>query len=324
MTAFEVTCSRCNIKCSESKKCERFDCELPEYYNAYAKVFKVAPAKYYCSLTGGINAGKTLYLITLIDSFLRPSKELKLFYQKNKISKIEIIDPVSSGLLNKLIKQCNDGKLQFTVYNSSLEFFNLIARLTNGEIFEIVLFNSSGEKIEEHYIRHDTRTDAHELQGSSVIHLLDPREDSGLNDILRAPKADDDCSNMEITEYIYEVLKNVNKGVKIVNQPLAVCISKFDLLLPLIPLDLPEDPFTEVHHGDFFKKIDGTSKRLSTFLANNSRTVDPISLHKQFGKHKYFAIAPFGSDAMPAYWKKRNPKGIYAPFFWILKQLGII
>lgn len=306
----------------ESKPCERFDCELPEYYDAYAKVFKVAPPKYYCSLSGGINSGKTLFLTTLADSLLRPNKEIKYFYAKNKISKIEILDPVSFRLLKNLIGQCEMGELQFT---KTLSFFNLIVRLTTGGIYEIVLFNSSGEKIEDEYNKQNIITDAHELKGSSIIHLVDPREDSSLNKLLKAPKANNQCSNMNIAEYIYAVLQYVNKGVQVVNQPLAVCISKFDLLLPLIPFEILEDPFTEVHQTDiFFKKIEISSKSLSVFLQKNSNTVDPVSLKKQFGNHKYFAIAPFGSDAMPAYWKDRTPMGIHAPFFWILKELRII
>ncbi|NUQ23985.1 MAG: AAA family ATPase [Saprospiraceae bacterium] len=321
---FAVICSRCNKYCIIPVLCERFDCELPEYYDAYAKVFKVAPTKYYCSLSGGINSGKTVFLLTLIDSLLHPSKELKSFYQKNKISNIGIIDPVSIKLLKSLIAESSLGQLQITKLNTPLEFFNLIIRLTNGIILEIVLFNSSGEKIEDEYNKQNIITAAHELKGSSVIHLVDPREDSSLNKLLMVPKAYDECSNKEITEYIYEVLRYVNRGVTIANQPLAICISKFDLLLPLIPLVLTDDPFIEVQQVDFFKKIDATSKSLSTFLANNRSTVDPISLQKQFKKHKYFAIAPFGSDAMPAYWKDRASKGIHAPFFWVLKELRII
>lgn len=321
---FQVICSRCNKKCSESKKCERFDCELPEYFDMYQKIFpRGVPAKYYCSLTGGINSGKTYYLISLVHNLIQPDRDLKMLFAKYKINKVEVIDPISKRLYDDLLYECKMGQLKFTDIRT-LGFFNLILHLNNNQIYELVLFNSSGEKIEDEYNARNVRTESHELKGSATMHFLDPREDSQLNEILKKPK-DQACSDYDIAEHVFNVLQHVNNGVKLVNNPIAICISKFDLLFSHIPFELPENPFVEApQFATFFKDIDEVSKSLSAFLKTYSRTVDPADLRSKFNSHRYFALAPFGSDASPAYWKDRKPRGIYAPFFWILKELKIL
>jgi hypothetical protein len=280
------------------------------------------PAKYYCSLTGGINASKTYYLITLINALLNPDSDTETLFRRYGIEEIEIIDPVSWNLYKDLLYQCKMLHLEFTDQFRPLGFFNLIMRFEN-KVYEIVLFNSSGEKIEDEYLLRKFKTDSHEMKGAATLCFVDPREDTKLNKILEFPKIDT-CTNYEFANHVYKVMQVVNGRVKIVNNPLAVCISKFDLLLHRVPYQVPEHPFVEAHSRDFFGDIQSTSEKLKTFLHDCSQTVRPEDLEKKFSCLNYFAIAPFGSDMKPADWDKRSPKGILAPFFWVLKERKII
>lgn len=80
------------------------------------------------------------------------------------------------------------------------------------------------------------------IKGSAIIFVVDPREDSKLNSMLKNPKDPKygACKDYNISEYIHSVLQVVNRGVAIVNNPTGVCVSKFDLLTHKIPYDLPD------------------------------------------------------------------------------------
>jgi hypothetical protein len=195
--------------------------------------------------------------------------------------------------------------------------------MEDDRIYEVVLFNTSGEKMENEYEAQRFKTDSFEMKGAATIYLVDPREDTKLNKILDFPK-DKACRNQDIGNHIYRVMQIVNEHVKIIRNPLAVCISKFDLLEHRIPLQLPMHPYIEAHNRKFFEDIGGISDKLKFFLLTSSQTVHPEKLEQRFTNINYFALAPFGSDNRPAYWEQRTPHGVLAPFFWVLKKRDII
>lgn len=316
-------CSRCDRHFAAPVKCERDDCEHPDYHQVMFERFGLKfPPKRHFSLIGTVNSGKTFYLLTLLDALLH-DKETRRWMKRLGIVDVEMIDPVSINLYADLVHVCKQGKLGFTNKSTPLGFFNLILTLSNEKIHEVVLFNSSGEKIEDEFESGRVRTNSHEMKGSVILYFVDPREDTKLNKILNFPKQPVPPKNFDLIQHTYKVMQFVN-NVKLLSSPLAICISKFDLLLHRIPHEVPLHPFVEAHNHDFYGDIDKISERLSHFLDTQSQTVEPVEINEKFKKKKYFAIAPFGKDTENAFWDQRDPKGILAPFFWALKELEII
>jgi len=322
-----LICSRCNSTRIKLVKCERDECDFEDYRDAIVNHFQAGPPpKYFCTLTGGVNAGKTYYLISLLHSLME-DKGTKRLLRKYGIAKIFMIDPISKRTFRKLKNECERGMLALTDPDpKTLSFFNVFISLTNGSVAEIVLFNTSGEKIEDYFLDNDARIKAHELQGAATLHFVDPREDTMLNNILENPKdaSYGPCKDYKIVDFLHKVLQIMNRGTTIVNNPVAVCISKFDLLLSRIPFDIPENPFIELHSKNLFKDIDVNSRNLYQFLYEKSETIQPEELEDSFNNIRYFAVAPYGSDHTPALWNKRTPYGVEAPFIWLLKELEIL
>ena len=246
--------------------------------------------------------------------------------KKIGIDDVTVIDPNSWYYFNMKMSQAKAGRLAITLPDEPLEFINLILYLSTGKIFEITIFNTSGEKIEDEFLNDNYRTEAHEIKGAGSLHFVDPREDTQLNNLLENQKDNSygPCNDYEIIDYIHRVMQFVNSGIKTVNNPTAICVSKFDLLMHRIPYDLPENPFVNIEEKLFIRKINSVSEELSKFLSQNSTTINPKELSSQFKNIRYFAVAPHGSDKYPTFWKDRNPKGILAPFLWILKELKIL
>lgn len=320
-----IICSRCNqyiqtpIECKygHGQRCEQYLQVMWERFRDNI------PPKYYCSLIGGRNSGKTHYLLALLDILLKPDRATKTLLNKSGIDTIDVIDPLSLELHKELLIFCKDGRLGGTLLRTPLGFFNLLITLEDGRTYELVLFNTSGEKIEIEFESRKFSTEAHEMQGAATLFFVDPREDTTLNKMLESPKAGR-CLDYDFATHMHKVMQFLNGGVKIVNNPLAVCITKFDLLLHRIRIDLPEHPFVEPHSQNFFRDIERVSRQLKPFLQRHSRTVQPDEIKEQFKAIDYFAVAPFGSDMDPAYWHNREPRGILAPFLWLLNELKII
>jgi hypothetical protein len=190
----------------------------------------------------------------------------------------------------------------------------------------LVLYNTYGEKIEDEHLYDSTRTKAHELIGTATLHFIDPREDSILNSMLENPKNTSvfgPCKDYDIVSYIKKVMQYVNRGVSTINNPIGVCISKFDLLKHLMPYNIPENHFVDFSQ-DIFYDIELISRELHQFLTTNSKTINPQVLEKKYRAIKYFPVASFGNDTHPPVWERREPQGVLTPFLWILKELKIL
>jgi len=272
---------------------------------------------------GGINSGKTYYLLCLVHILLGNDPDVQVLKRRYGIADVRIVDPTSQDLYDQLIRQASRGDLPYTDSEKPLGFFSLILTMDDDRVFEFVLFNTSGEKLENEYEAQKFKTDSHEMKGAATVYLVDPREDSLLNRALEYPK-DAPCRNQDIGNHIYRIMQIVNGHIKIIRNPLAVCISKFDLLEHRIPLEVPFNPYIEAHNRRFFEEIQTVSDKLNSFLQTKSETVNPGQLEERFRNVNYFALAPFGSDERPAYWDQRKPQGILAPFFWVLKKRDII
>lgn len=317
-----IRCNRCNKPQHTPAKCDMIDCANPGYFDVMKTRFPNGmPAKCYCTVVGGINAGKTYYLMCLVEELRNPGPDTEILLSKLGIASLEMIDPDSQNLYYDLIETSRQGG-RIGTFKGPVGSFSLIITLEQGKSYEIVLFNSSGEKNEEEVIKRKYKTDAHEMKGTVSLCFIDPREDSGLNNILDNPKQSGSV-NFDFADHFHKVMQQENRNVQIVNTPLAICISKFDLLMHRIPYELPLAPFIEATNKKFFKDIKNTSEQLKAFLQNRSKTVKPNSLDNKFKNVSYFAIAPFGSDEQP-YWDNRDPKGILAPFFWVLKAQNIL
>ncbi|TVL99008.1 MAG: hypothetical protein CV087_19695 [Candidatus Brocadia sp. WS118] len=237
-----------------------------------------------------------------------------------------MIDPVSEEYFKRFTEQAKHGRLTLTLSEEPLSYFSLFVFDFKGKPAELVFFNTSGEKIEDEFLGRNIRSKSHELKGAAILHFVDPREDSKLNSLLHNPKSLDygACKDYDIVEFMHKLMQFNNRGPTVINNPLAVCISKFDLLMHRIPYDIPEGLFSNALAADYFGDIKAKSKSLSGFLDTYSTTVNPSDLQNKYKKLEYFAIAPFGHDDYPAMWEKRSPKGILDPFLWILKELEII
>jgi hypothetical protein len=326
-----IICSRCNRLRKELIGCNdnQYGCDFEKYRDAIIRRFHNGPPqKIFITLTGGVNSGKTYYLLVLIDLMLNDDPT-KLHLKKFGIDDVFLADPITKETFNGFLNECIAGKLMLTVPNK-LTFFNVFIRLYNGRIYELVLFNTSGEKIEDIFLADDEYTSAHELKGAAVLHFVDPREDSNLNSILKNPKDPSFgvCKDYNISDFTHSILQVVNRGKRIVDNPVAICISKFDLLMHKIPYELPENPYIDLLYdlsgNSFFSEIDQKSISLSQFLSNKSSTIKPSRLQSKYSVLNYFALAPFGSDKYPAYWQDKTPKGILAPFLWIINELKIL
>lgn len=321
-----IVCPKCNRVRYALVKCDEGDCNFESYRDAIIDHFPSGPpAKYYCTLTGGVNAGKTFYLVSLIDALIH-DKSTRNHLRRYGIERVFMVDPISKRNYRNLMNQCRMGKLALTLPTSELGFFSLFITTTSGSTVELVLFNTSGEKIEDVFLDGDHRTNAFELKGAAALHFVDPREDTRINNIIENPKdaSYGPCKDYNIVDFLHRVLQVVNRGVSRVNNPVAVCISKFDLLFSLIPYRIPEYPFTELTSSNLFDEIASNSKSLSNFLEDHSTTIQPSELEEIFNALEYFAVAQYGKDTVPAFWEQRQPKGVIAPFLWILKELHIL
>ena len=320
-----LICNRCNTLRLEHTKCIRTSCDFESYRNAVWEYFgrRFVYPRYPLTLTGASNAGKTVYLITLINQLLT-NKIVKAKLLEYGIKDIKMIDPISLEEYKRIRQAFSKGKLEFTKQDEPLSFFSLFFFPVTGKIFEVVLYNNSGEKIQEksEFNTIDLVKD-HELLGSATLHFIDPREDSLLNKKLIKPKDISKfglCHDYDIVSAINDSMQRINRGVKLVNNPIGICISKFDLLNHLIPSELPE------YHNfdaspDIFNDIDALSKELYQFLVYNSATINPDELQDRYENIRYFPVAPTGNDRMPATSENNMPRGVLAPFLWVLKEL---
>ena len=319
-----LICSRCNKILFTTAQCQIYGCEHPEYHKAMSERFKWGlPAKYYCSLMGVRDTGKTQYLLSLVNILLNQDKATSFLLTKLGIDNIEMIDPISVQLFSELKFLSTQGRITSTDPSSPLGYFNIILTMNSGRSYEIVLFNTPGEKIEDKLILNKIFTDFHEMQGAATLYFVDPLQDSKLTQKLNFPLAVH-REDVELSTHIYKVLQKANKGIKIVYNPLAICISKFDLLLHRIPFEIQEHPFVEVNSKNYFKDIKKASQNLESFLSDNSQNVNPDSIRESFNRVSYFAIAPVGNNEPKPRWSDKTPKGILAPFLWVLKELHII
>lgn len=325
-----IVCSRCNRLRTELIGCKEIDdCNFESYRNDIIRRFHNGPPqKIFFTLTGGVNAGKTFYLLVLIDMILN-DEGTKIHLKRLGIKDVFLVDSITKETYKRLLNESNAGMLKLTE-PKDFTFFNVFLSLYNGKIYELVLFNTSGEKIEDIFLKDDEHTDAHELQGAAILHFVDPREDSLLNSILKNPKDPTygACKDYKISEFIHSVFQVTNRGKRIIDNPIAICISKFDLLMHKIPYDLPENPYVDfqddMRTDIYFNEVSEKSVALAEFLSANSSTIKPSMLIDKYSALRYFALAPFGSDKYPAYWQEKISRGVLAPFLWAIKQLKII
>lgn len=320
-----IRCSRCNRK--RESKCKNYlGCDFDIYRAAIIRQFPVRPpTKYYCTISGAANAGKTYYLVTLLFFLMKDMTVKKILY-KYGIKDIIFADPISKKYHNDLLNDCKDGGLKLTSPAEPLKFFNLIIfRDGSKDPIELVLFNSSGERFEDPTISGDLTKKEHDLCGAAILHFVDPREDSKLHDILLKPKIIQ-CKNLDIIDFLYRLVQINNYGIQYIEMPLGICVSKFDLLSHKIPNPLPEDIYVSILSRKLFKDIDYSSRILKEFLSLHSTTIEPDILSRRYypEKLRYFGVAAFGNDQTPARWENRTPKGVLAPFLWMLRELQII
>ena len=323
-----IRCSRCDSNRIDLTKCKKPDCDFETYRDAITRQFPVRPPiKYYCTISGAANAGKTFYLITLIHLLIEEPKTKK-YLRRYGIKSISFADPISSGYYKSFLNDSRNGQLQLTLPTQPLSFFNLIIHRTNHKQppIELVLFNTAGETFEDRTYNNDLRAMDHDLRGIAMLHFVDPRDDSSLNDLLLKPKGEThQCKDLDIIDYLYRLHQSSKHGVQYLNFPLGICVSKFDLLNHTIPQYLPEDIYVSISSLSLFHDINKSSKELQAFLDKNSKTIDPYLLIERHTQERlrYFSVSSFGSDDTPI-WSNRKPKGVLAPFIWMLKELRII
>lgn len=318
----KIRCSRCNnLEFSAKTVCpNEEECPAKSLYQKLKDGHSLPHL--YIGLAGGKTAGKTYYLLSLIQNLIYPENELEKFLIRKKL-RVQFAHDKSEESFRKLYDVSVVKQLLGTqqIGDRMVDSFDLffISGTGSKEKYTIIsLFNSSGETYEasenEIHNRHEVR------EVNSFLYFIDPIHDSGFGDYFKQYTGS--AKNKDIISRLKQILKlqEDNRTYEKLRIPIAVNISKFDLLETKIALQKPYINIAEMSSSI----IEQNSKQFREILQQNSKTVRPDNVDRMFSNVKYFAIAPIGHDSIKNEPSNLSPKGIYAPFFWLLNEFRII
>lgn len=325
------TCTVCNDSFDSlpTKLCGKngVKCDIIERYKIAQQGRRSYP-QFYCGLAGAKEAGKTYFLLSLLSNLLDPPHELENLLNELQLS-FEFHSNSSKEEFAKLVSNATKSPLGGTIVPSELtaQPFDLLIhknKKSAKQNYILTIFNSSGELYDK---PSETKISLrHEVKDANVmLTFIDPIHDKGFSDLLNENDIAKNPYDINSIKILYEVLKKNSEKVSV---PMAVCLSKFDLLhhhqgLPIHQPYITLGDIQQVLLEGEFEVMESTSNQLKNLLQKYSSTTKPNEIDRKFNNTKYFAVAPIGHNEINTA-KKLEPKGIYAPFFWVLQQLRII
>jgi hypothetical protein len=304
-----VRCSQCNTWFDNPPaKCKKNidGCQITIQFEEEQQRYRNLP-HLYCGVSGGYASGKTYFILSLISNLTKPKQELKTLLESLNIR----IDFAHRGIKTRfqmLEGRSRKGKLEGTIKGAQLSTEPYDLLITKGEQQTLLsLFNSSGEIYERPEIEDEPKTPLrHEVAAiNAMLYFIDPLQDSGLNRLLGNPSISP--RDLDVLQTIYDVL-NKNRNVTKISIPLAVNISKFDLLHQVNGISI-QQPYVNLR--DLLYEIDRGDSTLNNSVSMQIKNLLSTSVTSKPDDKIGTAL-------------EIAPKGIYAPFFWILRQLNII
>ena len=325
-----LRCNRCGKLNRQATTCDESACRYDEYYKTYNSFFRgsrVGPIQYRIALSGGPDAGKTYYLLSLLSKLLTPSSAVRELLSMLGIKSFDIVDPVSLEYYKDLELDCEQDGLEATLPTEAKVADCISVVITffqpNKRPCELIFYDTSGEVYKTEIVGKRRYEDFIEVTGMGTLYFVDPLEDSMLNGLLDSPKTWE-CLDLDIVTHLHRIQQIQNNGRAFAEAPVAICVSKFDLLEHFIPSELPAYIYSSDHSFDK-KQINSASKALETFLdQKKSKTIDVKNIKSSFSNYSFFATAPTGIDIPHPRMNDLNPKGIVNPLLWMLLQLRII
>lgn len=290
------------------------------------------------AVVGNFNSGKSHYIAQLIQhlqqglvvgpsnyaSFVTMTEEVEKKYTTDyfePLQKNQKIDNTPRMRLGEIIEPLI---YQFSVSTSNEELpksMNLVIHDASGEDYK-----TQGKVVD--FTRHV-------LNAQAIIYLADPLDmpkmrDNILSSLASAPpKVESPSSMLNAIGFMIEQKKHLPAGTGLSTIPVAVTLSKSDLLKKLQPVSVNQSHsiFTNPSYGGGinFQDLDKVNQEVYDILYNYG---DHSLLQAVSGSHnaRYFAVSATGwpPDPVTKLYPKIEPLRCLDPFLWILHELGII
>lgn len=283
-------------------------------------------------VAGVTGSGKTYYIFSLIEALISPTSNIRMALEGLDLRVTHYKNnPASRQVYQKLKQDHSDAYIEGT--QRAARYDPLVISIENRSrksphkraTTHIALFNLTGEFFhsEESMVKYQQI-----LNADGIILLLDPLQTDALSKYITNPLDIAPNNNNEIIENIKKVISDAQGSTrrKLTN-PVAFCVSKFDLLQALSPYKI-ENPYLMLNdllnaYGDF---QNGAIRHKTDDILDLLRREGYHDLHyldESFSAFELFAVAPIGHDEIMQQ-KPLAPKGILAPFFWLLAEYNII
>lgn len=305
---------------------------------------KDLPADFYdqkspiVAIVGGANSGKSTFITALLQQLLIGDK----FLSTQKVS-ASIFNPEGKEKFDSYYEQLfiRHMPLPGTLPNEAGSNEPVIVRVKRRKgrklksIF-ITMFDTPGE---EFYRKEDLLAKHPNIHNAdAILFLADPLNMTSLYEELYAyfPKKVKNYSNLNKLKLIhrseYAIFENLREifmySGKVnlkgrIDPPLAICISKFDLLedLTSISFRTTEDfSFNSSSIKEFLLEVKDTSHDLSEWL----QEVEPKFVQIIFDLCKdyhFFPVSPLGNNMGGQHGVEPEPNGVIHPFIWLLSRL---
>lgn len=343
-----VLCLSCN---KIHKNGTDFACELAEAKLCLLQNQLDDPGRWINILVAGrTGAGKTYYILALLEKLMNDENVNREILNPLGL-KFDWGNTASQEKFETFKNYISDGyRIQGTIFNDRVDVkspFVLdleIKRYRKRPLSKrITIFNLSGESFEDSTKFHQQ---AEIGTASCGILLYDPTKDEKLYPLLESEHLNDTDFPIGAPSSIFLDLAakmRPSKRAKVA-YPLAICISKFDLLDHLSKIEINDSSFID-DRSEFLLKTDSfptkldlnriheNASELRWFLERKSM-IPVTKIRDRFKRYSYFATAPMGYDVPPRNGNEykgqelkpnlNQSKGILAPFLWLLAYQKII
>ena len=281
----------------------------------------------YISIIGITGAGKTIYISQLLRGMADYAAKVGLsayftaehvthFIENNKVKFGERLpDATTSDRLSQPM------------------FYDLVRTVNNVQQTDtIVLYDIAGENCRNpedmlkfsSFVKHS----------DGLILLIDPKQLGFLSDMLNPDEQDDTDKPERALNTLHSVLET--QLIKKSNIPIAVCVSKSDMCVDILPpmsqeaVQSASPDYTGLPKQEFDgKTFNALSEGITKLMIRNAATVCQ-NLQTGFQNFNFFAVSAVGCKCVknemgfstPA--ARPDPKRIEEPILWLFKQFGYI
>lgn len=291
---------------SYDRVCPKCHNPLPPNYGKFEIKF--------ISVIGIQSAGKTVFLSKLIENISKYAAKLGMAALPASNSSRKFVKD------NLVAENCPLPGATPERYMAQPLFYNLTYTLNNTRNNKMfVIYDIAGENcINTQKIKNFA---GFVSNSDGLIVLVDPEQFKCLGG-----KAEG------LAEGVLATLRNVFTGASMVKIPLALCISKSDIMRPTGML--PEMCFYDVKavNRTFFcaSEYNQISKELCKIYENDDESSILVALEQNYKNFNYFAFTTLNCDVkkddkgvkIPE--RRPDPKRIEEPLFWMFKEFGFI